>query len=314
MESFWADDVWRAEYRRITASIVARHSGTPNPPQLGRLILDRRSAHSVPRPKTRPIRTGGAEQGIPFVIRIDDVVCKEPAFCWLLSTLAARRLRASLEVIPYLMEFDEGFLDRFDPSRTLFEVSQHGYAHVPRMAEGGRRCEFFPESTVPAEEELDLIARGKRQIEAAFPNRFTGGFSPPYDGMPPWLPGAWHSLGGNFVSCLYTNSVPGAPLPVRRAGVDVWDWAADRALSRDRVVHKLALQHAVDGHAGIVLHPRCLRSRPEKLRLRQLLNRVEEGMESVSLRDLTLGKIETAKQSPRGDWLWTPFSRKLPRR
>jgi len=33
-DRFWADDAWRAEYRRITASIVARHSGTPDPPNL----------------------------------------------------------------------------------------------------------------------------------------------------------------------------------------------------------------------------------------------------------------------------------------
>jgi hypothetical protein len=154
------------------ATAASPDIGTPNPPQLARLILDRRSGHSVSKPKTRLIRAGGAERGIPFVIRIDDAVCREPAFCWLLSMLAARGLKASLEVVPYLVEFDEGFLDRFDPSRMLFEVSQHGYAHVPRTADGGRRCEFFPESTAPAAEELDVIAQGKRQIEAAFPNRF----------------------------------------------------------------------------------------------------------------------------------------------
>ena len=51
-----------------------------------------------------------------------------------------------------------------------------------------------------------LIARGKRQMETAFPKRFTGGFSPPFDALPAWLPAMWHSLGGTFVSCLYTNS------------------------------------------------------------------------------------------------------------
>ena len=67
-------------------------------------------------------------------------------------------------------------------------------------------------------------------LEAAFPNRFTGGFSPPFDALPPWLPETWHSLGGTFVSCLIANSFSGAPMPVRRAGVDVWDWTIDRAL------------------------------------------------------------------------------------
>lgn len=295
-ERFWFDEEWRAEYRRSTQGIVERHSGTPEPLQLGRLILDRRTARQLPKPKARAIRKGSVKRGIPLVIRIDDVVCKEPALCWLLDLLATRGLRASLEVVPYLLEFDETFLDRFDPSNKLFEVSQHGYAHVPRTSDNGRLWEFFPESTAPTAAELEVIARGKRHIETAFPERFTGGFSPPYDALPPWLPATWHALGGTFVSCLQTNSVPGAPLPVTRAGVDVWDWANARALDRKWVRHKLALQLAVDSHTGIVLHPRCLRQRREKLRLLSLLNYAEGSMTTVSLRDLAMGKVELANE------------------
>ena len=98
------------------------------------------------------------------MIRIDDVVCQEPALGWLLDLLATRGLRASLEVVPYLMQFDEEFLDRFDPSETLFEVSQHGYAHVPRTADSGRRCEFSLENAAPAPEEVQAIAQ--RQTDA----------------------------------------------------------------------------------------------------------------------------------------------------
>ena len=231
---------------------------------------------------------------------------EEPALCWLLELLAERGLRASLEVVPYLLQFDDAFLNRFDPSGALFEVAQHGYAHVPRTSDGGRRCEFSLESAAPTEEEVQVIARGKQQIEAAFSKRFKGGFSPPFDALPPWLPAAWHGLGGTFVSCLYTNSVPGSPLPVRRVGVDVWDWTMDRALSQDQVMQKLALQLTVDGHAGIVLHPRCLRRRSEKMRLRRLLDRLEEGTRTVSLSDLALGKIEIA--TPRTSRSGTPFS------
>ena len=59
-------------------------------------------------------------------------------------------------------------------------------------------------------------------IEAAFPNRFSGGFSPPFDGLPPWLPETWHSMGGTFISWLGANSFSGDHIPVRRAGVGVW--------------------------------------------------------------------------------------------
>ena len=295
IETFWFDDKWRTEFQRIAKNIVARHSGVPEPRQLSRLILDRREVDPRPKPKPHAIRRSRAKREIPLVIRIDDVVCKEASFCWLLDLLATSGLRANLEVVPYLVEFDETFLDRFDPSRKLFGVSQHGYAHVPRTTDGGRRYEFSPETDAPTAEEVEVLARGKEQMEAAFPNRFNGGFSPPFDALPVWLPSTWHSLGGTFVSCLHTGSVPGAPVPVRRAGVDVWDWSADRAISRSEIMHKLALQAAAEGHTGIVLHPRCLRRRAEKLQLRSLLNYLERRTRTVSLGDIALGKIEVVK-------------------
>jgi hypothetical protein len=113
-----------------------------------------------------------------------------------------------------------------------------------------------------------------------------------------------------FISCLHTNSVPDAPVPVRRAGVDVWDWSADRPLSRDRLVHKLALQLAVDGHAGMVLHPGCLRRRSAKLRLLSVLNFLRDEVETVSLLDLSLGKVESGTPPSRGDRLWTALTLK----
>jgi len=293
IESFWFEGQWRAEFRRIAQAIVAKHSGVPEPRGLRRLILGRQRMRPPATPAPRAIRRNKPKRGIPLVIRVDDVVCQEPALGWLLNLLATRRLRATLEVVPYLMRFDEKFLDRFDPSRKLFEVSQHGYAHLPRTADSGRRCEFSPETAAPAPEDVQAIARGKQMLEAAFPNRFTGGFSPPFDALPLWLPETWHSMGGTFISCLGTNSFPGADIPVRSAGVDVWDWTIDRPLSPELVRLKLAAQYAMDGHSGIVLHPRCLRRRSDKVQLRSLLGLVEDSTVAVSLRDLALGKIDS---------------------
>ena len=291
-ESFWFDDRWRAEYRRTAAGIVAAHSGAPDAGRVGELILGPQWTRPTAMRKSRGRLPSSAKDRIPLAIRIDDVVREEPALCWLLDLLASRGMRASLEMVPYLVQLDQAFLDDFDPPGTLFEVSQHGYAHVPRTSESGRRCEFSPETAASTAEEYEAIARGKTQMDERFAKRFTGGFSPPYDALPAWLPTMWHTLGGVFVSCLHTNSVPGAPLPVARAGVDVWDWTMDRALDQAAVTRKLALQLALDGHAGIVLHPRCLRDRPNQLRLLSLLNCLEaEGFATVSLRDLALSKV-----------------------
>jgi hypothetical protein len=311
IESFWFDDRWRAEYRRIAAGIVAAHSGVPDPARVGRLILNPRRTRTAAARKPRANRTSGSKHRIPLVIRIDDVVCQEPALCWLLDVLASRGMRASLEVVPYLARLDQAFLDRFDPSAALFEVSQHGYAHLPCTSDKGLRGEFSFETASSTAEEYEAIARGKTQLEERFSRRFTGGFSPPYDALPAWLPAVWHSLGGAFVSCLHTNSVPGTPLPVRRAGVDVWDWTKDRALGRDAVTRKLAVQLALDGHTGIVLHPRCLRDQPGKLRLLNLLNCLEAaGAGTVSLWDVALGKVEPVTPLARIGPLWKSFAGK----
>jgi len=67
----------------------------------------------------------------------------------------------------------------------------------------------------------------------------------------------------------------------------------------------------LDGHAGIVLHPRCLRNRPEKLRLQSLLNYLEaEGAATVSLKDLALGKVEAVTPLARIGLLWKSFGGK----
>jgi len=300
VQRFWFDDGWRAAYRGAAARIVVSHPGTVDPAQVGRLIVGRRPVRSVAIRRPRPGLPNGAKPRMPLVIRVDDVVCREPALRWLLDLLASRSMRASLEVVPYLTQIDDAFLDRFDPSVALFEVSQHGYAHVPRTSDSGRRCEFSPETDAPAARECEEIARGKTQLEKVFPKRFAGGFSPPYDVLPPWLPSMWQSLGGAFISCLHANAVAGSPVPVTRAGVDVWDWIAERSRGRDEVTRKLAVQLALDGHAGIVLHPRCLRDRSSKQHLLDLLKCVEEeGAETVSLMAVALGRIETATPASR---------------
>src|SRR5581483_10583870 len=106
------------------------------------------------------------------------------------------------------------------PSRTLFEVAQHGYAHIPCTVDG-KRYEFAPAQT-PATvlADADAITSGKRRLETLFPSRFRGGFSAPFDGLPGWLPAHWATSGGAFISCLSSRPQQTAPVPLVRAGVD----------------------------------------------------------------------------------------------
>jgi hypothetical protein len=71
---------------------------------------------------------------------------------------------------------------------------------------------------------------------------------------------------------------------------------------------KLSLQYRADGHAGIVLHPRCLRRRSEQMHLRSLLDRVGDSAVFLSLRDLALGKINAQEPRPADDSFWTAFT------
>ena len=54
IESFWFDDQWRAEYRRIAQAIVAQHSGVPEP--RGASPLDSRTAKDAPPAPRRTAR------------------------------------------------------------------------------------------------------------------------------------------------------------------------------------------------------------------------------------------------------------------
>ena len=191
VDVFWNDERWRAEFRRSCRRIVAQNPGAPDPLQLQRLILNRSHAQVVAgqRPPARRLSPPQRlYRPLPITVRIDDVVASEPTLTWLLQLLAARELRASLEVVPYLLEFDEAYLNVHDPTGDLFEVSQHGYAHLPRSGGGRGWHEFRPDSVRPSQDEVAAIGWGKARLEQAFPRRFKGGFSPPFDALPTWLP------------------------------------------------------------------------------------------------------------------------------
>ena len=259
------------------------------PPPAGSAITSRAaSAADSQRVRRRPALF---RRERPFIIRVDDVVALDAPMRWLLEMLAARQLHASLDVVPYLATVTEAAFDAIDPSRTLFEVAQHGYAHIPHTVDG-KRSEFPPRApdAAGALSDAETIARGKRRIETLFPARFRGGFSAPFDGLPDWLPAHWAQLGGSFISCLASRRRDDA-LPSVRVGVDVWQWRQNRGFDPRDVVRKMCRQFDDDGHAGIVLHAHRYVSRAERERLRRLLDMLRaKGFRSIPLHDRAEGK------------------------
>ena len=300
-QTFWSDARWRAGFRESCRSMTQALARSADGGVLSSLILDRPSTVSTARSQQSAADRGlAAERPSPraatpkpprnagYVIRIDDILTLDPPVDWLLRVLAARGLKASLEVVPYLVDFEERALEIYDPTGDLFEVSQHGYSHIPRTAADGRRYEFDRDSHAATPEEDQLITSGKDRLERAFPARFTGGFSPPYDVLPCWLPSLWRDRGGSFVSRIDTSPFAGTPgIPVVQSGIDIWDWPRSRAHRRRHILQSIEQQLRTGGHAGIVLHPRCLWLRSQQRRLIALLDHLERrGFESRSLRQI----------------------------
>jgi hypothetical protein len=298
VETFWCDFRWRDQFEHTTRGLAERWSGKPDrvllrrliaAPSIGKLASVGASVSASASHQFRQFARRGNRGTTPLVIRIDDVVSLEPTLHWLLRLLAARRLRASLEVVPYLSTLDDSQLDPFDPMGELFEVSQHGYAHIPRAGADGRRFEFSPDRTQPDPDEERAIIVGKASLGRAFPKRFSGGFSPPFDAAPAWIDQFWFDQGGTFVSRLFRSPIEATRAGTIRAGVDIWGWSRDRGLRRAQIVYLLNRQARADGHIGLVLHPRCLRKSRERARLIGLLNSLQgRGTLSVSLRQLAV--------------------------
>jgi hypothetical protein len=305
----WADERWRARYAAAAREVAARYPGRPDAAALRRAVLGQvrsvrmaraPSGAATPTRRRRRAgrRTGAATDGQarrPLTIRVDDVAVPEMTLGWLLGELAGRGLRASLEVIPYLNVLDEPRLARFDRRAELFEVAQHGYAHVPRADADRRSYEFSPAASAATDAELDDLAAGRAQLATTFPARFSGGFSPPFDAFPPWLPDAWRALGGAFVSQM--RPAPPAPaVPCASAGVDVWDWGHDRPRGLNAIGRALSAHVAEHGYGGVVLHPHRLRSRAARHHLTLLLDLLtERGFYGVSLRAVALDAALAAR-------------------
>ena len=275
VDEFWHDADWRAAYRQTCRTIAAAFPGQPDGRRLRELLVPAGTAaapFAIPH-QVRPQRA--LAFAMPFVIRVDGVATNEPAFSWLLAVLSERRLRASLEIVPYLCTIEDATLAAFDADRSLFTIGQHGYAGLMYVPEAGN-----------ADRQRSEIERGREYLERVFAARWKGGFSAPFDVLPADLRRWWCVDDRAFVSHGVDGNDAG-PAGDTIAGIDLWDWRLNAPRSRGRVARDLARQAIVYGYAGLIVHPRTLRTPAGRSALIAVLDLAERrGVQSIGLHEL----------------------------
>ena len=304
--TFWNDERFRTRFRRQAANAVRDCPGSPDPDRFREPMVGRQpdppnitaASRWAPHPSARRTpsgvtaarrRVGWPRRTVPMAVRIDDVVGLDAPLVWLLAELRTRQLRASLEVIPYLTTLDDSQLDDVDPLGDLLDVSQHGYAHIPRVRDHSARFEFDPSATLPTPKELRDLTWGRAELTGRLPHRFRNGLSPPFDAMPTWLPSAWRDLGGEYVSTVSPRQGSETSLPIVHAGAETWNWAKGVGRKNNEVTAAMRKQHRAAGHVGIVINARCLRSRCERARFIDLLDFwTNRGVTSALLSEISM--------------------------
>jgi UDP:flavonoid glycosyltransferase YjiC (YdhE family) len=280
LPELWNSNNWIARQDPRAKQVRDRWPSLPEPTvimrQLSPVARQQVSKESsICRYTSRQIRGN-----LPLAIRIDDVVALDGNTRWLLELLAGHGLSASLETIPYLCRFTEDDLTALDPSG-LFTVGQHGYAHIPRTLNGMRG--EFGIGLLPDEVEIGDITDGYATLRRRFPNRFKGGFSPPFDTLPEWLGPLWKELGGQFISCIWAE--PRHPqVPVVRIPIEVWSWKEDVPVPIITIVESFRTWIRRRKYAGIVIHPWLLTRKGERQRIEEIVwALITSGAQSVPL-------------------------------
>jgi hypothetical protein len=215
-----------------------------------------------------------------LLVRIDDVTSLSEEVLILIEWCHRFRLYASLEIIPYFCDFNELVLAELDRERRL-EVSQHGYAHIPSCDRLGRRGEFLGRpGSEPSPIDLRQIEWGRSTLLQLFPSRFKGGYSPPFDGLPPWLPTAWQKIGGSYLSVIW-DEVLRPPLPVVRIRVEPWDWKRTCFRPADDIREEIIRSIQRDGQVGLVIHPQLLVHPSDRAKFLQILSTLASCLRSA---------------------------------
>lgn len=278
----WQDSQWLDRFRDACSAVLAEYPGVPAAAHLGaltgysanhiakratvRLGTEPGSVTGCDSPRAGPDASTAANA---LLIRINDVTCLDSNAQWIRDVCCRHRLRASLEVIPYLFQNGPQRIEAFDPQGT-FEIGQHGYAHLPQWKGTRERFgEFLLDKGEPSEATRRMLAVGQKLLRRAFAERVQGGYSAPYDTLPSWMPRFWKSLGGTYLSSA-GQALEQDDLPSLVFDLDPWDSRrlAARAMAAIMVEALQALK--VRGYVGLSLHAGLLADRA----YRRLVDRV----------------------------------------
>jgi len=286
----WSDPTFVSEHRRLCTEACQTWSPRRATAQLLELILhnpnDHRAYCPIHRDKNESSRgatfTTPSYFRFPLLIRIDDVTSVDGQLTCLLNLCSTYKLKVSLEVIPYLCTTDEGELGRlYLPCD--FEVSQHGYAHIPRQLPDGKKCEFVARERC----ERDLV-RGKQLLQERFPNTFRGGLSAPFDAAPVYVSQCWKALDGRYISTCHEGNL--FDLPTIQL-IDPWNWLVDKPFSESAIIAGVKRSITTKGYAGVVLHPRLIARKAQEKGVESLISILMD----MGGRPALLSRIATAQ-------------------
>ena len=272
-----ADTNWRDSFRLASQRILRRFSGSPESEVVEIIqsvaaksepngVVARRAPEHRPRQKTGKSTLSAEDRFL--AIRVECVVELCPSLRWIASVCQSRSLYASLEVVPYLSlsNLNSLVLDEIDPQQRL-EVSQHGYSHVPALARDSRRLSEF-ERENPSAVDMAQLRRGFRLLRYRFRKRFKGGYSPPYDCLPDWLPQYWRSIGGGYISVVKPDPIQGwTPTATATSWIRI-----GRGCTISDLTTGMARRWQETGRAGIAVDIRELASSKQRTLIERALD------------------------------------------
>jgi Polysaccharide deacetylase len=191
---------------------------------------------------------------IDVFFRDDDADCDLPQLRELLSIFEAHQAALNLAVIPATLTAE---CARLLAGRPLFELHQHGWAHVNHELTG-RKCEFGPSR--PYTEQFTDIAKGQQRLTEMLGRQWARIFTPPWNRCTEDTCIALKQLGFEAISRDRTATpFPRAELAEISISIDLFHWKGGCCLKDETLLTKEIMDTAKQARpVGILLHHKVM--------------------------------------------------------